>query len=56
MKGQKALDSSKQVLAKLGKLAWKGLCEPEKKLIFEKVMEFSLNVFTEFAEFGDKKN
>ena len=39
MKGQKAVDSSKQALVKLGKLAWKGLCEPEKKLIFEKVMK-----------------
>ena len=37
-KGQKAMDEVKQTLIKLGKLAWQGLNEARKKLIFGKVM------------------
>ena len=36
-KGQKAEQKADQALARLGKLAWIGLNEPGKKLIFEKV-------------------
>ena len=36
-KGQKAVESTKKALSDLGKLAWQGLNEPGKKLIFEKV-------------------
>ena len=35
--GQKAVGNAKQALFKLGKLAWKGLTEPGKRLLFEKV-------------------
>ena len=37
--GQKAVDSAKQALYNLGKLAWHGLNEPGKKLVFDKVSE-----------------
>ena len=37
-KGQKAVDSARQTLVRLGKLAWEGLQKRGKKLIFEKVL------------------
>ena len=37
VKGQKAAGNAKQAFFKLGKLAWKGLTEPGKRLLFEKV-------------------
>ena len=36
-KGRTAVDSAKRALYNLGRLAWQGLCEPGKKLIFTKV-------------------
>ena len=36
-KGQKSVDKAKRALYNLGKLAWQGLNEPGKKLIFEEV-------------------
>ena len=36
-KGQKAVDSANQAFHSLGKLAWQGLKEAEKKLFFDKV-------------------
>ena len=39
-KGQKAVDSAKRALCNLGKLAWQGLCEPGKKLVFTRVGTF----------------
>ena len=38
-KGQKAVDSAKQALYNLGKLAWQGLNEPGMKLVFDKVSQ-----------------
>ena len=37
VRGQKAAGNAKLALFKLGKLAWKGLTEPGKRLLFEKV-------------------
>ena len=39
-KGRKAVESTKKALSDLGKLAWQGLNEPGKKVIFEKVCFF----------------
>ena len=43
-KGQKAVESTKKALSDLGKLAWQGLNEPGKKLIFEKVSFSEQNI------------
>ena len=46
-RGQKAVDGAKRALFNLGKLAWQGLCEPEKKLVFTRVMlSFTVNFKT----------
>ena len=42
-KGKKALDRTKEALYKLGKLAWEGLKQKRKKLIFEKVTMHEIN-------------
>ena len=45
-KGQKAVDSAKRIMYNLGKLAWQGLNEPGKKLIFDKVNSLTPNRLT----------
>ena len=52
-KGQKAMESTKKALSDLGKLAWQGLNEPGKKLIFEKVCfsEQNINLSQENGKF-----
>ena len=44
VKGKKAMKSTKKVLSDLGKLAWQGLNETGKKLIFEKVRFYNKNI------------
>ena len=43
-RGVKAEEAAKQALLNLGKLAWQGLCEPGKKLIFTKVSTLTLTL------------
>ncbi len=37
VRGQKAVDSAREAFVRLGRLAWTGLNEPTKRLVFEKV-------------------